>query len=242
MIEVFQIRKSFHSFTAVDGVSFQAQDGAVTALVGRNGAGKTTTMRTICGLLKPERGRVLVDGIHVERHPLETRARLGVLPETRGIYPRLTAREHLQYFARLQGLNDCESAARCDDLVDLLEMGGFADRRAEGFSHGERTKVALAQALVHGPRNVLLDEPTSGLDVVSTRAIRALTARLRADGKCIVFSSHVMQEVVAVCDAVVVISDGTVVAEGTPEELCSAAGRQNLEDAFVALTDQETGP
>ncbi len=241
MIEVRDLGKRFGDVVAVDGVTFRSQDGAVTALLGPNGAGKTTTLRMIYGMTRPDRGEVSVDGIDARADPLGARALLGVLPEARGTYPRLTAREHVEYFGRLHGLRGAELDRRCDALIDLLAMAEIADRRAGGFSHGERTKVALARALVHGPRNVVLDEPTSGLDVMATRAIRKMIRLLRDEGKCVVFSSHVMQEVAAVCDSLVVVARGTVVACGTPDELRAKTGHESLEDAFVALTDSEEG-
>ncbi len=242
MIEIRGICKRFGEIIAVDQVSFQAENGSVTALLGPNGAGKTTTLRTIYGLIQPDGGHVLVDGIDVAEDPSGAQARLGVLSESRGVYPRLTAREHVRYFANLQGLRRREADTRCSALVDLLDMTDIADRRAEGFSQGERTKVALACALVHGPQNVILDEPTNGLDVMSTRAIRSMTRALREEGRCVVFSSHVMQEVAAVCDSIVIVSSGRVVAHGTPDELRAATGLESLEDVFVALTRSEGGP
>ena len=238
MIEVRNLAKRFGDVLAVDGVSFRAEDGAVTALLGPNGAGKTTTLRAIYGVIKPDDGEVVVDEIDVATDPLAAKARLGVLSETRGVYPRLTTREHVRYFARLQGLAGPEIEKRCSELIGSLEMAGIADRRAEGFSHGERTKVVLACALAHGPRNVILDEPTDGLDVMSTRAVRDLIRRLRDEGKCVVFSSHVMQEVAAVCDSIVIIASGRVVAAGSPDALRATTGLENLEDAFVALTQR----
>ena len=236
MIETHDLSKRFGAVVALDGVSFSAPDGSVTALLGPNGAGKTTTLRSVYGLTAPDRGRVTVDGIEVAADPLAARARLGALPESRGLYPRLTAREHVRYFARLHGIGAREAERRCEALVKLLDMAEIIDRRAGGFSHGERTKVALARALVHGPQNVLLDEPTSGLDVISTRGVRNLILQLRSEGKCVVFSSHVMQEVAAVCDSIVIVAAGRVVTVGTPDELLAETGRESLEDAFVDLT------
>lgn len=237
MIEVRGLRKCFGAVVAVDDVSFEARNGEVTALLGENGAGKTTTLRSIYGLIQPDAGEVHVDGVDAIAQPLSARRGLGVLSEARGLYPRLTAREHMRYFAHLQGLGRAETETRCEDLVDLLGMGDFADRRAAGLSHGEHTKVALARALLHDPANILLDEPTTGLDVMSTRAVRELIVQLRERGKCVVFSSHVMQEVAAVSDRIVVVSAGRVVASGTPAELRRSTGLDDLEDVFVALTD-----
>lgn len=235
MIEVRGLRKRFGDVVAVDEVSFEARNGEVTALLGENGAGKTTTLRSIYGLIQPDAGEVRVDGVDGIAQPLSARMGLGVLSEARGLYPRLTPREHMRYFAHLQGLGRAETETRCKDLVDLLGMEDFADRRAAGLSHGENTKVALARALLHDPANVVLDEPTTGLDVMSTRAVRELIVELRARGKCVVFSSHVMQEVAAVSDRIVVVSAGRVVASGTPAELRRSTGLDDLEDVFVAL-------
>ena len=235
MIAIDNIHKRFGSVTAVDGVSFVADDGAITGLLGPNGAGKTTTLRMLYGVMRPDSGSIRVDGVDAVRTPQAAQARLGVLPDGFGLYPRLTAREHLEYFGELHGVAGPQLAARIEELIELLDMQGIADRRTAGFSHGERTKVALARALVHDPQNVLLDEPTNGLDVMSTRSVRRIIRRLREQGRCIMFSSHVMQEVSALCDAIVVIAAGQVVARGTPDELRRQTGRQSLEDAFVAL-------
>jgi sodium transport system ATP-binding protein len=242
MIRVEDLQKRFGSVLAVDGVSFTAPDGAVTGLLGPNGAGKTTCLRMVYGLMEPDAGRILVDGQDLRADPLAAQARLGVLPDVAGLYQRLTAREHIQYFARLQGLGGAELEARTRHWIDLLDMRAFADRRVAGFSHGERTKVALARALVHQPQNVLLDEPTNGLDVMSTRTVRDLIRHLRADGRCVLFSSHVMQEVSALCDRIIVIAKGRVAAEGSPEELIALSGKSSLEDAFVELAGQEAHP
>jgi sodium transport system ATP-binding protein len=237
MIRIDNARKRFGSVTAVDGVSFVAEDGAITGLLGPNGAGKTTTLRMLYAMMSPDSGQVFVDEVDAVVEPQRAQARLGVLPDGFGLYPRLTTREHLEYFGALHGLERARLARRLEDLLDLLDMRASADRRTAGFSHGERTKVALARALEHGPQNILLDEPTNGLDVMSTRAVRGLVRRLREEGRCVLVSSHVMQEVSALCDAIVVIAGGRVVARGTPDELRRQTGHENLEDAFVALAD-----
>jgi sodium transport system ATP-binding protein len=239
VIRVDHLRKQFGTVTAVDDVSFEAPDGAVTGLLGPNGAGKTTTLRMLYGLMRPDAGRITVDEVDAVAHPLAAQARLGVLPDVSGLYPRLTAREHIQYFGELQGVSGATLQARTDALLDRLDMRGIADRRTAGFSHGERTKVALARALVHDPRNILLDEPTNGLDVMSTRAVREIIRRLRAEGRAVIFSSHVMQEVSALCDHIIVIARGRIVASGAPDALREQTGHQNLEDAFVALAGLE---
>ncbi len=235
MIRVENLHKRFGTVTAVDGVSFDARDGAVTGLLGPNGAGKTTTLRMLYALMRPDAGAISVDGVDAVAEPQQAQARLGVLPDVSGLYPRLTAREHIEYYGQLQGLSGQDLADRTAELLQTLDMTKIADRRTQGFSHGERTKVALARALVHDPRNVLLDEPTNGLDVMSTRAVRDIIRRLRADGRCVLFSSHVMQEVSALCDAIIVIARGRIVASGSPAELRSQTGHDSLEDAFVAL-------
>jgi len=235
MIEAHGLRKTIGNFTAVDEVSFLARDGEVTGLLGPNGAGKTTSMRMIYGLARPDTGRVLIDGQDCTTNPVEVARRLGVVPDTRGLYPRLTCREHLRYFGELQNLSGLELERLMDDLIESLGMEQIADRRVQGFSQGERVKVALARALVHGPQNILMDEPSNGLDVMSTRALRALVLRLKEQGKCVLFSTHIMQEVTAVCDRVIVIGKGRVVASGTTEEIIRVTGQSTLEDAFVDL-------
>jgi len=241
MIRVDQVRKRFGTITAVDGVSFVADDGAITGLLGPNGAGKTTTLRMLYAVMRPDSGGIRVDDVDAVASPQEAQARLGVLPDGFGLYPRLTTREHLEYFGELQGIGGARLQQRIRELLDLLDMNAIADRRTAGFSHGERTKVALARALVHNPQNVLLDEPTNGLDVMSTRAVRTIVRRLRDEGRCVLFSSHVMQEVSALCDAIVVIASGRVVARGSPDELRRQTGQDSLEDAFVALAGLERG-
>jgi sodium transport system ATP-binding protein len=235
MICVEDLHKAFGPIKAVDGVSFEARDGEITGLLGPNGAGKTTTLRMLYTLMQPDRGRVVVDGNDARAAPLEVQRRLGVLPDARGLYRRLTARENIAYFAALQGLTPSAAKARIAALLAALDMEAIADRRADGFSHGERLKTALARALVHDPHNVLLDEPTNGLDVMSTRSLRQFLPELREQGRCVLFSSHVMQEVSALCDRIVIIAHGRVIAEGTPQALRERAREQNLEDAFVKL-------
>ncbi|MBI4953890.1 MAG: ATP-binding cassette domain-containing protein [Myxococcales bacterium] len=240
MIEVRALHKRYAAVVAVDGVSFRAEDGRITGLLGPNGAGKTTTLRMVTGLVRPDSGVACIDGVDVAREPERAKARLGVLPDARGLYARLTARENVRYFGELQGLGGAALERRIDTLFERLELAPLAARRVAGFSQGERTKVAIARALVHAPGNVVLDEPTNGLDVMSTRAMRALIRGLREEGRCVVFSSHVMQEVSALCDDVVVVAAGRVVGQGSPDALRDAAGTRSLEDAFVALVGGET--
>ena len=227
--------------TAVDGVSFTAHDGQITGLLGPNGAGKTTTMRMLYTLMTPDRGNVTVDGIDAARDPVAVRRALGVLPDARGVYKRLTARENIAYFGELHGLSSKQIAERTKALSDALDMGDILDRQTEGFSQGQRTKTAIARALVHDPRNVILDEPTNGLDVMTTRAMRGFLRQLREEGRCVIFSSHIMQEVAALCDRIVIIAKGTVVAAGTADELREQAGEDNLEEAFVKVIGSEEG-
>ncbi len=241
MIVASELRKTFGDLVAVDSVSFRAEDGQITGLLGPNGAGKTSSLRMLYGLITPTRGTARIDGHDVRTDPQAVRRAIGVLPDAPGIYPRLTARENIRYFGRLHGLRGSGLERRIEELIALLDMGAVADRRTAGFSQGERMKVAIARALVHSPRNVLLDEPTNGLDVMSTRAMRALIRRLREEGRCVLFSSHVMQEVSALCDHIVVIAAGRVVAEGSPEALRAQAGLDSLEDAFVSIVGAEGG-
>ena len=236
MIEVRCLRKRFGEVVAVDGASFTAKDGQVTGLIGPNGAGKTTALRVLYGLLDADQGEVLVDGVNVGTAPQEAQRRMGVLPDSRGLYVRLTAREHLRYFGRLQGLSVSAVEESIDRLVTQLDMGAIIDRCVQGFSQGERVKVALGRSLVHEPSNVLLDEPTNGLDVGATRAMRRLIRDMRTQGKCVLFSSHIMQEVAALCDRLVILSKGRTVAEGAPDDILAVSGQTNLEDAFVSLT------
>jgi sodium transport system ATP-binding protein len=241
MIEVRDLHKAFGTVKAVDGVSFTANDGQITGLLGPNGAGKTTSLRMLYTLMKPDRGQVLVDGIDATIDPTGVRRRLGVLPDSRGLYKRLSSRENIRYFGRLHGLDDALIAQRTEALSKALEMGDIIDRRTEGFSQGQRVKTAIARALVHDPRNVILDEPTNGLDVMTTRAMRRFLLQLKAEGRCVLFSSHIMQEVAALCDRIVIIARGQVVAEGTADELRAMTGENNLEDAFVKAIGTEEG-
>ncbi len=241
MIEVKGLVKTFGAVQAVNGVTFSAADGEITGLLGPNGAGKTTTLRMLYTLMRPDAGSVHLDGIDAVAEPLAARLRLGVLPDARGLYKRLTARENITYFARLHGMAVERQKPRIDALLEVLGMRDIADRRAEGFSQGQRVKVALARALVHDPKNLILDEPGNGLDVMATRALRDFLRVLRSEGRCVLFSSHIMQEVTALCDRVVVIAQGRVVAIGTPQELLERTASDTLEDAFVRLIGTDEG-
>ena len=241
MIEVRNLHKRFGEVVAVDGVSFIARDGEITGLLGPNGAGKTTTLRCLYTLMQPDRGEILIDGLDAAADPVAVRRRLGVLPDARGIYKRLTARENIAYFGRLHGIDPVTLDRRIEAAIAALEMGDFADRRAEGYSQGQRVKTAIARALVHDPKNVVLDEPTNGLDVMATRSMRGFLRNLKADGRCVLFSSHIMQEVAALCDRIVVIAKGRVVADESPDSLRAQTGQANLEDAFVTLIGSDEG-
>jgi sodium transport system ATP-binding protein len=239
LIEVEALAKHFGAVQAVRDVSFRAPDGAITGLLGPNGAGKTTTLRMIATLVAPTHGKARVDGIDCSGDSLAVRARIGVLSDARGLYARLTARENIRYYGALRGMDAGAIEASIDRLAELLDMRELLDRRTDGFSQGEKMKVAIARTLVHDPPNVMLDEPTNGLDVMTTRKLREVIRRLRESGKCVLFSSHVMQEVSALCDEIVIIARGSVVAHGTAEQLLAQSGRANLEDAFVQLAGEE---
>jgi sodium transport system ATP-binding protein len=238
MIEVESLRKRFGEVVAIDELSFVANDGRITGLLGPNGAGKTTTLRILAGLVRPDAGRAMIDGVDVGVDPRGAQARLGVLPDARGLYPRLSARENIRYYGELHGMEPAALDAAVQAVIARLDMDGIVDRRTEGFSQGERAKVAIARSIVHGPRNLILDEPTNGLDVMSTRAMRELIRQLRDEGMCLVFSSHIMQEVSALCDEIVVVARGRVVARGSVDDIREQAGEDDLEDAFVALTGE----
>jgi sodium transport system ATP-binding protein len=241
MLEVQGLHKAFGKVKAVDGVSFDARDGEITGLLGPNGAGKTTTLRMLYTLMTPDAGSIRVDGIDAHERPIDARRRMGVLPDAKGLYKRLTCRENIEYFGRLQGLDETTLRSRTDELIRALDLTDIAERKSEGYSQGQRVKTAIARALIHAPQNVLLDEPTNGLDVMSTRAMRRFLLGLRDAGHCVVFSSHIMQEVAALCDRIVVIARGRVVADGTADELRAQTGTDNLEDAFVSVIGSEEG-
>jgi sodium transport system ATP-binding protein len=244
VIAVDNLAKAFgrrSAVRAVDGVSFTAADGAITGLLGPNGAGKTTLLRMLATLMIPDAGSARIEGHDVVRDRYAVRRRIGVLSDARGLYPRLTARENIRYYGALHGLSGAALEARIDELVGALGIAGIAERRAQGFSQGERMKVAIARALVHDPQTILLDEPTNGLDIMSIRALRDLLRELRGDGKCLLFSSHVMQEVSALCDSIVILGRGRVVATGTAGELLAQSGQSSLEEAFVRLLGSGEG-
>jgi sodium transport system ATP-binding protein len=238
MIRVEGLVKSFGKrgeVHAVNDVSFVAPAGHITGLLGPNGAGKTTLLRMLATLVIPNAGTATIDGLDVVRDRFAVRERIGVLSDARGLYPRLTARENIRYYGALHGLSGRALEARIGTLIETLGLGGIADRRSQGFSQGEKMKVAIARALVHDPDTILLDEPTNGLDIMSVRALREQLRQLRGEGKCLLFSSHVMQEVAALCDRIVIVSHGRIVAEGTMAQLMAMSGGVTLEDAFVNL-------
>lgn len=233
MIRVDRLRKSFGDVNAVDDVSFEAPNGRITGLLGPNGAGKSTTLRILYTVIRPDEGSAHIDGADVVGDSLEARKRIGTLPHGSGLYPQLTARENIAYYGRLYGIAADQLDEKVDRVVRQLDISEFADRRTKGFSQGQRTKVALARALVHEPQNVILDEPSNGLDVMATRSLRELVRQLKAAGKCVLFSSHVMQEVAALCDEIVIIAAGKVALHDSPDGIRNATGCDNLEDAFV---------
>jgi sodium transport system ATP-binding protein len=233
MISVDGLQKSFGDVKAIRGVSFAAADGRITGLLGPNGAGKSTTLRILYTVLKPDSGMATIDGINVVTDGLRARGRIGTLPHGAGLYPHLTARENIRYYAKLYEMSPETIEESVQKIIDQLEISDFADRRSKGFSQGQRTKVALARSLVHSPQNIILDEPSNGLDVMATRALRDVIRQLKAAGKCVLFSSHVMQEVAALCDEIVIIAEGQVALHDSPDGIRTATGCDDLEDAFV---------
>lgn len=241
MIEVRDLVKHYGAVKAVNGVNFKAPDGQITGLLGPNGAGKSTTLRIIAGLIKPQRGTVIIDGQDVTKTPQAARAALGVQSDMLGVYPRLTPREQFRYYGRLYGLKGARLEERVQAVIDDLKMGEIADRRAEGFSRGQRQKIVIGRALVHDPRNLLFDEPTNGLDVMAVRDTRDTIEMLRDQGRCVLFSTHYMDEAERLCDNIGIIVGGEIIAHGTPADLRARTGESNLEDAFVSLAGTRQG-
>ncbi|WP_010605019.1 ABC transporter ATP-binding protein [Pseudoalteromonas maricaloris] len=241
MIQVDNLHKKIGEVNALDGLSFTARDGQITGLLGPNGAGKTTCLRTVFGLLQADQGMASIDSIDVAKEPTRAKQQLGLFPDPCGLYERMTPREYTQFYAELSGMDAKSAATATQEVLEKLQMLDIADRRCKGFSQGQRMKTALAQAIVHKPTNIVLDEPTRGLDVMSTRVLRDLLIMLKAQGHCVLFSSHVMQEVAALCDHVVVMAKGKVVAEGSPEALCEQTGKASLEEAFITLIGTDEG-
>ena len=238
MIQVEGLKKRFGAVQALQDVSFTAGDGRITGLLGHNGAGKSTTLRVLSTVIRANEGRALIDGHDCATAPLQVRRSLGVLPHASGLYAHLSGRENIRYYGELHGLRGAELQRATDDLIERLALGAVAERRAKGYSQGERLKVGLARALIHRPQTIILDEPTNGLDVNAVRMLRELIRELRESGRCVLFSSHVMQEVAALCDDIVIIAHGRVVVRGTPAEILAATGATDLEEAFVRAAEQ----
>ncbi len=241
MIIVRNLKKSFGDVEAVRGISFEVRDGEITGLLGPNGAGKTTTLRMLYSLLPPDEGEIRIDGLDPTRDAMAIKRTLGVVPDSRGLYTRMSARENIAYYGKLHGMSAADIDDRIKELVATLDMGDFIERRTEGFSQGQRVKVAIARAMIHRPQTVMLDEPSNGLDVMSTRALRRYVLGLKNAGHSVILSTHIMQEVAALCDRIVIIANGLIAADGTAEELLEKSGCDSLEDAFVRLIGSEEG-
>ncbi|GJM42180.1 MAG: ABC transporter ATP-binding protein [Ardenticatenaceae bacterium] len=242
MIEIKNLKKYYgddNSIKAVDDVSFTCPDGQITGLLGPNGAGKTTTLRMISGLIKPMAGTVIVDSHDVTHDPRGVRQALGVQADMNGVYPRLTPREQFRYYGRFYGLKGEKLESRIQAIIDELNMEEIAERRAEGFSRGQRQKIVLGRALIHNPPNIIMDEPTNGLDVMAVRDTRNSIRALRDQGRCVLFSTHYMDEAERLCDNIAIIVNGKIVASGTPAALMQETGKDNLEDAFVLLAGRD---
>jgi len=241
MIKVSNLHKSFGKVKAVRGISFEVRDGEITGLLGPNGAGKTTTLRMLYSLLPPDEGEIRIDGLDPTRDAMAIKQTLGVVPDSRGLYTRMSARENIVYYGELHGMSRKDIGERIEELVETLDMADFIERRTEGFSQGQRVKVAIARAMVHRPQTVLLDEPSNGLDVMSTRALRRYILGLKEAGHSVVLSTHIMQEVAALCDRIIIIANGQIAADGSARELLEKSGCDSLEDAFVRLIGSEEG-
>ncbi len=241
MIKVTNLHKSFGKVKAVRGISFEVRDGEITGLLGPNGAGKTTTLRMLYSLLPPDEGQIRIDGLDPTKDAMAIKRTLGVVPDNRGLYTRMSARENVAYYGELHGMSRKDINSRIEELVETLDMSDFIDRRTEGFSQGQRVKVAIARAMVHKPQTVMMDEPSNGLDVMSTRALRRYILDLKNAGRSVILSTHIMQEVAALCDRIVIIANGQIAADGTADELLQKSGCDSLEDAFVRLIGTEEG-
>ena len=241
MIKVSNLHKSFGKVKAVRGISFEVRDGEITGLLGPNGAGKTTTLRMLYSLLPPDEGEIRIDGLDPTRDAMAIKHTLGVVPDSRGLYTRMSARENISYYGKLHGMSARDISSRIEELVETLDMADFIERRTEGFSQGQRVKVAIARAMVHRPQTVLLDEPSNGLDVMSTRALRRYILSLKEAGHSVILSTHIMQEVAALCDRIIIIANGQIAADGSAQELLEKSGCDSLEDAFVHLIGSEEG-
>ena len=241
MIKVSNLHKSFGKVKAVRGISFEVRDGEITGLLGPNGAGKTTTLRMLYSLLPPDEGEIRIDGLDPTKDAMAIKRTLGVVPDSRGLYTRMSARENIAYYGKLHGMSGKDINKRVEELVETLDMADFIERRTEGFSQGQRVKVAIARAMVHRPQTVLLDEPSNGLDVMSTRALRRYILSLKDAGHSVILSTHIMQEVAALCDRIIIIANGQIAADGGAHELLEKSGCDSLEDAFVRLIGSEEG-
>ncbi|MDX2427675.1 MAG: ATP-binding cassette domain-containing protein [Xanthomonadales bacterium] len=241
MIKVSNLHKSFGKVKAVRGISFEVRDGEITGLLGPNGAGKTTTLRMLYSLLPPDEGEIRIDGLDPTKDAMAIKQTLGVVPDSRGLYTRMSARENISYYGKLHGMSARDISSRIEELVETLDMADFIERRTEGFSQGQRVKVAIARAMVHRPQTVLLDEPSNGLDVMSTRALRRYILSLKEAGHSVILSTHIMQEVAALCDRIIIIANGQIAADGSARELLEKSGCDSLEDAFVHLIGSEEG-
>jgi sodium transport system ATP-binding protein len=241
MIKVRNLHKSFGDVKAVKGISFDVNDGEITGLLGPNGAGKTTTLRMLYSLLPPDEGEIRIDGLDPTKDAMAIKRTLGVVPDSRGLYTRMSACENVAYYGQLHGMSRADIKTRIEELTETLDMGDFIERRTEGFSQGQRVKVAIARAMIHKPQTVLLDEPSNGLDVMSTRALRRYILELKNDGHSVILSTHIMQEVAALCDRIIIIANGQIAADGTAEDLLERSGCDSLEDAFVTLIGSEEG-
>jgi sodium transport system ATP-binding protein len=241
MIKVTNLHKSFGDVKAVRGISFEVLDGEITGLLGPNGAGKTTTLRMLYSLLPPDQGEIRIDGLDPTVDAMAIKRTLGVVPDSRGLYTRMTARENIAYYGAMHGMSRSGINDRMEELVETLDMSDFIERRTEGFSQGQRVKVAIARAMIHSPQTVMMDEPSNGLDVMSTRALRRYILGLKAAGHSVVLSTHIMQEVAALCDRIIIIAKGKIAANGTAEELMEQSNCDTLEDAFVSLIGSEEG-
>lgn len=236
MIEAIELSKRFGKVQALAAASFRAEDGRITGLLGPNGAGKSTALRILYTALRADGGQARVDGLDVAEQAVAVRRRIGVLPHNANLYGNLTARENIAYYAAMQGVADkAERTALVDRAIATVGIEDIAARRAKGFSQGQRIRVALARALVHAPHTLILDEPTNGLDVMATRALRDAIRARRDAGCCVLFSSHVMQEVAALCDRIVILAAGAVALAGTADEIRAATGCEDLEEAFISV-------
>jgi sodium transport system ATP-binding protein len=241
MIKVTNLHKSFGDVKAVRGISFEVRNGEITGLLGPNGAGKTTTLRMLYSLLPPDEGEIRIDGLDPTKDAMAIKRTLGVVPDSRGLYTRMTARENIAYYGSLHSMSRKDIDGRIGELTETLDMADFIERRTEGFSQGQRVKVAIARAMIHSPQTVMMDEPSNGLDVMSTRALRRYILDLKAEGHSVVLSTHIMQEVAALCDRIIIIAKGKIAANGTAQELMEQSNCNTLEDAFVSLIGTEEG-